>query len=134
MVDDDGRAWFTHNATARGEYTTPAWCQPGEWSISFKISIVSAKFNLHTTKGINSFTDFVEGVVNQDLRRILEVNPKATGKDVADHFVSVAESHHNGASGYWGLADGDFTVLTNDPAAERTVFIKVGDQLIKERR
>lgn len=94
---------------------------------------MSAKFNLRTPKGLANFTDFVEGVVRQDLRHILEASPKATGEDVADHFATVAENHYQGASGYWGLAGGGFTALTDDPAAERAAFVKVGDQMIKAR-
>ncbi|MBC7447814.1 MAG: hypothetical protein H7330_07115 [Hymenobacteraceae bacterium] len=94
---------------------------------------MSAKFNLQTAEGRSRFTDFVEGITRQDLRRLLEANPAATGEDVADHFASTAESHYQGAHGYWDLAAGGFTALTNDHVAERTTFVEVGDQLIRER-
>ncbi len=94
---------------------------------------MSAKFNLHTTEGRDQFTDFVEGITRQDLRRLLEANPAATGEEVADHFASTAASHYQGAHGYWDLAAGGFTALTNDKAVERTTFIEVGDRLIRER-
>lgn len=93
---------------------------------------MSTKFNLHTPQGLADFTDFAEGVIRQDLRRILEASPQATGEEVADHFASTAENHYQGAPGYWGLAPGGFTTLTNDPTAERAAFIEVGDRLIRE--
>ncbi len=94
---------------------------------------MSVKFNLHTSDGLASFIDFAEGVIRQDLRHILEANPKATGEDIADHFAAAAETHYQGSPGYWGLASGDFTALTNDEAAERAAFVKVGNQMIRER-
>ena len=94
---------------------------------------MSVKFNLHTPDGLAGFIDFAEGVTRQDLRRLLEANPQATGDDVADHFASRAASHYQGATGYWGLAPGGFTALTDDQAAERAAFVKVGNQLIRER-
>ncbi len=94
---------------------------------------MSAKFNLHTSAGLADFIDFAEGVTRQDLRRILETNPSATGEDIADHFRAATETHYQGAIGYWGLATGNFATLTNDPVAERAALVKVGDQLIRER-
>ena len=91
-----------------------------------------AKFNLSTPAGLASFIDFAEGIARQDLRRLLEANPSATGEDLANHLAHTAATHYQGAPGYWDLASGGFTSLTNDPVAERAAFVQVGNQLIGE--